>query len=137
MPSPWFLSIDIMTVEKEDKKFELCARLFEHAAHIGSNYLNGRCMVSVKLSFSVLSGGSIRYLSIPLGYRVLNKKQMKLEIAAEMVRRAVESIGLDRQVFLFCDSWYPKECVSGIVDEYCNIDIMQCKERYRHVWPSV
>lgn len=69
-----FLFIDIMMVEKEGKKFELCARLFEHAAHIGSNYLNGRCMVNVQLPFSVLSGGSMRYLSIPLGYRVLDKK---------------------------------------------------------------
>ena len=125
---PLFLSIDDTMVEKEGDKFELRSRLFDHAAHNGSNYLDGHCMVSILLSFPVLADGSIRYLSVPLGYQLWDKKQTKLEIAAEMVRHAVDAIGPDWQVFLLCDSWYPKGCVAGLVDEYNNLDII-CNAR--------
>ena len=125
---PLFLSIDDTMVEKEGDKFELRSRLFDHAAHNGSNYPDGHCMVSILLSFPVLADGSIRYLSVPLGYQLWDKKQTKLEIAAEMVRHAVDAIGPDRQVFLLCDSWYPKGCVAGLVDEYNNLDII-CNAR--------
>ncbi len=75
---PLFLSIDDTMVEKEGEKFELCSRLFDHAAHNGSNYLNGHCMVSILLSFPVLADGSIRYLSVPPGYRLWDKKTSHL-----------------------------------------------------------
>lgn len=125
---PLFLSIDDTMVEKEGKKFELRSRLFDHASHNGSNYLDGHCMVSILLSFPVLADGFIQYLSVPLGYRLWDKKQTKLEIAAGMVRQAMDNIGPDRQVFLLCDSWYPKGCVAGLVDEYHNLDII-CNAR--------
>lgn len=125
---PLFLSIDDTMVEKEGEKFELRSKLFDHAAHNGSNYLNGHCMVSILLSFPVMADGSIRYLSVPLGYRLWDKKQTKLEIAAEMVRQAMAGIGQGRQVFLLCDSWYPKGCVAGLVDEFDNLDII-CNAR--------
>lgn len=41
-------------VEKKGEKFELRSRLFDHAAHNVSNYLNGHCMVSILLSFPVM-----------------------------------------------------------------------------------
>lgn len=125
---PLFLSVDDTMVEKEGEKFELRSKLFDHAAHNGSNYLNGHCMVSILLSFPVFVDGSIRYLSVPLGYRLWDKKQTKLEIAAEMVRHAMDSIGEDRKVFLLCDSWYPKGCVAGLVNEYHNLNII-CNTR--------
>ena len=43
---PLFLSIDDTMVEKFGRHFELCSKLYDHAAHNGSNYLNGHCMVS-------------------------------------------------------------------------------------------
>lgn len=61
--------------------------------------------------------GSIRYLSVPLGYRLWNKKQAKLEIAAEMVCHAMDGIDSDRQIFQLCNSWNPKGCVAGLMDE--------------------
>ncbi len=125
---PLFLSIDDTMVEKEGEKFELRSKLFDHAAHNGSNYLNGHCMVSILLSFPVLVDGCIRYLSVPLGYQIWDKKQTKLEIAAGMVRQAMGGIGAQRQVFLLCDSWYPKGCVAGLVNEYHNPDII-CNAR--------
>ncbi len=127
-PQPLFLSIDDTMVEKKGEKFELRSKLFDHAAHNGSNYLNGHCMVSILLSFPVMADGSIRYLSVPLGYQLWDKKQTKLEIAAGMVRHAMDSIGPDRQVFLLCDSWYPKGCVAGLVNEFHNLDII-CNAR--------
>ena len=125
---PLFLSIDDTMVEKEGEKFELRSKLFDHAAHNGSNYLNDHCMVSILLSFPVFADGAIRYLSVPLGYQLWDKKQTKLEIAAGMVRCAMDKISPDRQVFLLCDSWYPKGCVAGLVDEFHNLDII-CNAR--------
>ncbi len=75
-----------------------------------------------------MAGGSIHCLSVPLGYQLWDKKQTKLEIAAEMVRSAMEGIGQGRQVFLLCDSWYPKGCAAGLVDEFPNLDII-CNAR--------
>ena len=93
-------------------------------------------MVSILLSFPVLVDGSIRYLSVPLGYRLWDKKQTKLEIAAGMVRHAMDNIGPDRQVFLLCDSWYPKGCAAGLVNEYQNLDII-CSARIDTVMYSL
>ncbi len=45
-----------------------------------------------------------------------------------MVRHALDSIGPDRQVFLLCDSWYPKGCVAGLVSEFNNLGII-CNAR--------
>ena len=50
---PLFLSIDDTMVENSGKHFELCSKLYDHAAHNGSNYLNRHCMVSLLLSFPV------------------------------------------------------------------------------------
>ena len=86
---PLFLFIDDTMVEKFGKKFELCSKLFDHAAHNGSNYLNGHCMASILLSFPVLKDSQIQYLSVPLGYRLWDKEKSKLEIAAEMVRQTM------------------------------------------------
>ena len=125
---PLFLSIDDTMVEKFGKKFELCSELFDHAAHNGSNYLNGHCMVSILLSFPVLKDGQIQYLSVPLGYRLWDKEKSKLTIAAEMVRQAMSIIGSSRQVFLLCDSWYPKAEVAELINEFENLDII-CNAR--------
>ena len=128
LTQPLFLSIDDTMMEKKGEKFEFCSKLFDHAAHNGSNYLNGHCMVNILLSFPILTDDSIRYLSIPLGYWLWDKKQTKLENTTEMVRHALDKIDPARQVFLLCDSWYPKGCVAGLVNEYQNLDII-CNAR--------
>ena len=101
-----FLSIDDTMVEKEGERSELRSRLFDHAAHNGPDHLDGHCMVSILLSFPVLVDGPIRYLSVPLGYRLWDKKQTKLEIAAGMVRMPwITSARTDR---------YPCSVTAGI-----------------------
>ena len=114
LTQPLFLSIDDTMMEKKGEKFEFCSKLFDHAAHNGSNYLNGHCMVNILLSFPILTDDSIRYLSIPLGYWLWDKKQTKLENATEMVRHALDKIDPARQVFLLCESWYLKGCVADL-----------------------
>ena len=72
---PIFLSIDDTMVEKFGRHFELCSKLYDHAAHNGSNYLNGHCIVSLLLSFLVYRDGKILYLSVPVGYRLWDKEK--------------------------------------------------------------
>lgn len=115
-------------VEKSSKKFELCSKLYDHAAHNGSNYLNGHCMVSLLLSFPVFQGGKISYLSVPLGYRLWDKKKTKLTLAAELVQQAMKVIGDQRQVILLCDSWYPKEEVADLVNQFESLELI-CNAR--------
>lgn len=85
-------------------------------------------ITSILLSFPVSRDGQIQYLSVPLGYRLWDKEKSKLEIAAEMVRQAMGTIGPARQVFLLCDSWYPKAEVAGLIKEFGNLDII-CNAR--------
>ena len=67
---PVFLCVDDTMVSKSGKKFENVSKLFNHAAHNGSNYLNGHCFVSIMLCVPVLDHDKISYLSVPLGYRM-------------------------------------------------------------------
>ena len=79
---PVFLCIDDTIIPKFGKKFDNVSKLFDHAAHNGSNYLNGHCFVSVLLCVSVWNSGKIVYQSFPLGYRIWKKSQSKLKLAA-------------------------------------------------------
>lgn len=76
-------------VSKFGLKFENVSKLFDHAAHNGSNYLNGHCFVSLMLCIPVWNHAKISYLAVPLGYRMWQKKESKLELAASMVRQVM------------------------------------------------
>ena len=121
-----FLSIDDTMVEKYGTKFQARSRLFDHAAHNGSAYLDGHCFVSVMLHVPVESADGILYLSVPLGYRLWTKELSKLELAADMVRSAMAELSSCRQVILLCDSWYPKKPVTGLVEEFKNLEMVCC-----------
>ena len=116
------LSVDDTLTEKFGEKFECWSKLYDHAAHNGSNYLNGHCFVSLMLSIPLKAAEKI--LSFPVAYRMWTKAQSKLEMAAELVRSAMALIGTSRQVILCCDSWYPKDCVKRLIDEYANMSII-------------
>ena len=121
---PVFLCIDDTMVSKFGKKFEDVSKLFDHAAHHGSNYLNGHCFVSLMLCVPVWNKGRISYLAVPLGYRMWQKKESKLELAASMVRQVMPEFSKKRNVILLCDSWYVKKDLVCIVDEYENLDLI-------------
>ena len=108
---PVFLCIDDTMVSKFGKKFENVSKLFDHAAHNGSNYLNGHCFVSIMLCVPVLDHDKISYLSVPLGYgyRMWQKKESKLELAASMIRQVMPEFLSKEHVIILCDSWYTKK----------------------------
>lgn len=121
-----FLSIDDTMVEKYGTKFQARSKLFDHAAHNGSNYLKGHCFVSIMLHVPIQSADGIVYLSVPLGYRLWTKELSKLEIAADMVRSVMAEFSSCKQVILLCDSWYPKKPLTGLVSEFENLEMICC-----------
>ena len=123
------LSIDDTMVEKYGEHFENREKLFDHARHNGSNYLYGHCFVSIMLSIPVYDQGKIRYLSIPVGYRMWTKEETKLAMAADMVKEVMEIIGSKRNVCLCCDSWYPKAEITELPQQYDNLDLI-CNVRH-------
>lgn len=70
---PVFFCIDDTMISKFGRKFEDVSKLFDHAAHNGSNYLNGHCFVSLMLCVPIWSNRRIAYLAVPLGYRMWQK----------------------------------------------------------------
>lgn len=125
---PVFLCIDDTLISKFGRKFEDVSKLFDHAAHNGSNYLNGHCFVSMMLCIPVWKHGKCCYMSIPLGYRMWQKDISKLELAADMVRKVMPELSSVRNVILLCDSWYAKKNLVCLADEYENLDII-CNAR--------
>ena len=125
---PLFFCVDDTIAPKSGKKFEDVSKLFDHAAHNGPNYLNGHCFVSLMLCVPVWKDSRVTYLSVPLGYRIWQKKETKLQMAASMVRQAMPVFALQKSVIVLCDSWYAKKDLLCIVDEYPNLDII-CKAR--------
>ena len=125
---PVFLCIDDTMVPKFGRKFENVSTLFDHAAHNGSNYLNGHCFVSVMLCIPVWNKRKprhrISYLAIPLGYRMWQKEKTKLELAASMVRQVMPEFQEKRNVIILCDSWSVKKTMTVLVDEYKNLDLI-------------
>ena len=121
---PVFLCIDDTMVSKFGRKFEDASKLFDHAAHNGSNYLNGHCFVSIMLCIPVWNGAKISYLAVPLGYRMWQKKESKLELAASMVRQVMPEFRKKKNVIILCDSWYVKKDLACIVNEYKNLELI-------------
>ena len=121
---PVFLCIDDTMVSKFGTKFEDVSKLFDHAAHNGSNYLNGHCFVSIMLCVPVWNRQKVSYLAVPLGYRMWQKKESKLELAASMVRQVMPEFSRKKNVIILCDSWYVKKSLVSIVDDYPNLGLI-------------
>ena len=125
---PVFLCVDDTMVSKFGTKFENVSKLFDHAAHNGSNYLNGHCFVSLMLCVPVWNRNRVVYLSVPLGYRIWQKTETKLELAASMIRQVMPEFHAKKNVLLLCDSWYAKKNLVSIINEYQNLDMI-CNAR--------
>lgn len=89
---PVFLCVDDTIVPKFGKKIENVSKLFDHAAHNGRSCLNGHCFVSVSLCVPVWDNDKVVYQSVPLSYRMWQKKESKLELAASMIRQAMPEL---------------------------------------------
>jgi len=58
---PVFLCVDDTLISKFGQKFENVSKLFDHATHNVSNYLNGHCFVSLMLCVPVSLNNKIHY----------------------------------------------------------------------------
>lgn len=121
---PVFLCIDDTIVPKYGKKFEDVSKLFDHSAHNGSGYLNGHCFVSVMLCVPMWDKDRIVYQALPLSYRMWQKEESKLKLAASMVRQAMPELQEKTNVIILCDSWYTKGDLVSVVDEYPNLGLI-------------
>ena len=121
---PVFLCVDDTMLSTFDTKFENVSKLFDHATHNDSNYLNGHCFVSIMLCISVWNQDMISYLSVPPGYCMWQKKESKLELATTMLRKFMPEFQSRKHVIILCDSWYTKQNLVCIINEYPNLDLI-------------
>lgn len=121
---PVFICIDDTMVTKFGRKFENVSTLFDHAAHNGSNYLNGHCFVILMLCIPVWNHFKISYLAVPLVYRMWHKTESKLELAASMIRQVMPEFSRKKNVIILCNSWYTKQNLVSIVNEYEILDLI-------------
>ena len=84
-------------IEKSGKHFELCSKLYDHAAHNGSNYLNGHCMVSLLLSFPVYQNGKVLYLSVKRVKRGIGQSGNHMAVCKANGAETVQSQNGDNQ----------------------------------------
>ena len=129
LSQPIFLCIDDTMVEKHGKKFENVSKLFDHASHNGSNYLNGHCFVSLMLRVPVWDGDSIAYQPVPLGYRMWKKEKSKLVIASEMIQQAMPALKKACRIIVLCDSWYAKSEIFALAHKFSAIEVI-CNVRH-------
>ena len=61
---PIFLCVDDTMIAKAGIRFENVSKLFDHAAHNGSNYLNGHCFVSIMLCIPVWKNDRMKYIPL-------------------------------------------------------------------------
>jgi hypothetical protein len=118
-----FLTIDDTLQAKSGKHFDCYYKLFDHSAKNGTSYLNGHCFVSLIINIPLLYGSKVRYLSIPISYKLYDKQQSKYEIAASMIHIVMPLLA-GFQVILLCDSWYPKGKVIDAVKSYDNLQLI-------------
>ncbi len=121
---PVYLCIDDTMISKFGQKFEDVTKLFDHAAHNGSNYLNGHCFVSLMLCVPVWNNRKVHYCSIPLGYRMWQKDKSKLQLAADMISNVMTTLSDVNQLLLLCDSWYAKKDIVQLISRFTNLNII-------------
>ena len=126
--APLFLSVDDTIIAKAGKCFDFVSKLFDHAMHTGSAYVNGHCFVSLMLSVPVGTDtkdgySGIRYLHIPVVYCLWTKEKTKLEMAADAIDAVMKEME-GKHVFVLCDSWYPKKKFITRILSHENADII-------------
>jgi len=121
---PIFLIIDDTLQAKFGTHFECYQTMFDHARHDGSNYLKGHCFVALTISVPIIIEGSVRYLNVPVGFRMRGENENKLKIASKMIENAMIILADYPKIILLCDSWYPKGDVLKTVKHYKNLDLI-------------
>lgn len=129
---PLFLSIDDTLVEKFGTKFDHISKLFDHASHNGTHYMNGHCFACLMLYIPVhplKNKDLIRYIPLPLSYQLWDKGETKLVMTKHMIENILPELNTCNKVVLLCDSWYPKGEILDLVmttdklELICNVRI--------------
>ena len=121
---PVLLLIDDTLQAKFGTKFECYSKIFDHAKHNGASYLNGHCFVALAICVPVTVENTVKYLTVPIRFRLRGTDENKLSIASEMVADAMKVLKTIPSVILLCDSWYPKGEVLETVKTYANLDLI-------------
>ena len=140
---PILFVVDDTLIEKIGTHFDAIAKLYDHALHNGTNYLNGHCVVTLVLLIPLLDDtGSVQYVRIPLQHKLWipkkNKEKgaesdtesivpgipyrSKYAILRELLEEAIRSLGLNRNYILLADSWYPKGEILDFIKENANVE---------------
>jgi hypothetical protein len=121
---PVLLLIDDTLQAKFGTKFECCSKMFDHAKHNGSSYLLGHCFVALAICVPVRVENTVKYLSIPIRFRLRGEDENKLTIASQMINEAMKVLKDIPTVILMCDSWYPKGEILETVRAYENLELI-------------
>ena len=121
---PVLLVIDDTLQAKFGTHFECYQTMFDHARHNGSSFLKGHCFVALTINVPVVIGKEIRYLSVPLAFRLRGRDESKLLMASRLVDAAMEELRDYPMAILLCDSWYPKSHVLKTVERHENLDLI-------------
>jgi len=121
---PVLLLIDDTLQAKFGTKFECYSKMFDHAKHNGASYLSGHCFVALAICVPVTVENTIKYLTVPIRFRLRGDGENKLTIASELIRDAMKSLTDISTVILLCDSWYPKGEVLKTVESYENLELI-------------
>jgi len=142
---PVLLLLDDTLQAKFGTKFECYAKMFDHARHNGSSYLSGHCFVAIAICVPVIIENTIKYLTVPIRFRLRGENESKLSIASEMITDAMKVLKDIPTVVLLCDSWYPKGEVLETVSSFKNLElianvridtVLYDLPRYRQTWSS-
>jgi len=118
-----FITIDDTLQSKYGDKFDCYSKHFDHTQKTGSQYLNGHCFVSLMLNIPLYYHDNVKYLSIPIGYRIYSNGQNKLEMSSQMIKSIMPQLETF-QVILLCDSWYSKGAIIDTIKEFDNLEIV-------------
>jgi len=121
---PVLLLLDDTLQAKFGTKFECYSKLFDHAKHNGSSYLKGHCFVALAICVPVTIENTIKYLTVPIRFRLRGEEESKLAIASQMITDAMKILTDIPTVILLCDSWYPKGEVLETVSSYENLELI-------------
>jgi hypothetical protein len=121
---PVLLLIDDTLQAKFGTKFECYTTIYDHARHNGTSYLKGHCFVALAVCVPVIIGNGVKYLSVPLRFRLKGDDESKLTIASAMITDAMKTLKDIPTVILMCDSWYPKGAVLETVQSHSNLELI-------------
>ena len=121
---PVLLLLDDTLQAKFGTKFECYSTIFDHAKHNGSSYLKGHCFVALAVCVPGIIGAAVKYLTVPVRFRLKGDDENKLTIASAMITDAMKSLKNISTVILMCDSWYPKGEVLETVQSHENLELI-------------